>query len=724
MTILVALLLLGIGRIPWPKGWAFHLRGSTPKWRPSVQSAYLQGQVGAQLPPHWMTRSVESVPIFQQNSTQADQRRVWLVKVWCNEELPLQLTVHPKDDFGRLQLVMKAVRKTGAEVLFEGHKEGLPMTAIRANATQLQALLNETHDLVEFVEEDSELTATEDGTVKEKDVNDWGTAHQSKRRSSLQDAPPSWGLDRIDQRGAVAGGHNASYRYHPKAGESVHVYVLDTGIRTSHKDFGGRAVRVLEVTDKGLHLCEDSEDKECAMDKNGHGTRIAGIVGGHRYGVAKSTTIHAIKVLDDEGHGSSWRLAAAFDWLLVNAEQPAVLVVASYVRGQLSAVSSAVDAATRAGITVVVAATDRGLTAHPNACDYTPGFAQSVLTIGATTRRDTQALTSSSGTCIDLLAPGEEVVTCGVSSDLSEAQLPPKRSSSALAAAHAAGAAALLLSEKPHLQASEVKQTLIATSTVGRLSQLHGSPDRLLNSLGEELEVPFWATEGMWSLVDGGKDRECGGFDADEDNNDFVIFRQVESLQSCKEKCEHSEETTGCAGISYSHEEEVCQIHVDLVRSSKQMTGYMCLRHEAPTTTRTSITTTSTTTVTWTSSTGSTTSRSSTTQTSFTNTRTSITTTAPYSKAWEHSQDLNCYWGAGGNSARNGQDFVGLLPLEDCLKECAKLPDVCEASLYQDTGGHVGNCWLRSQLVLPECVKVPGYSLWFSPAVATTLKNK
>lgn len=460
------------------------------------------------------------------------------------------------------------------------------------------------------------------------------------------------------------------------------------------------------------------------MDKNGHGTRIAGIVGGHRYGVAKSTTIHAIKVLDDEGHGSSWRLAAAFDWLLVNAEQPAVLVVASYVRGQLSAVSSAVDAATRAGITVVVAATDRGLTAHPNACDYTPGFAQSVLTIGATTRRDTQALTSSSGTCIDLLAPGEEVVTCGVSSDLSEAQLPPKRSSSALAAAHAAGAAALLLSEKPHLQASEVKQTLIATSTVGRLSQLHGSPDRLLNSLGEELEVPFWATEGMWSLVDGGKDRECGGFDADEDNNDFVIFRQVESLQSCKEKCEHSEETTGCAGISYSHEEEVCQIHVDLVRSSKQMTGYMCLRHEAPTTTRTSITTTSTTTVTWTSSTGSTTSRSSTTQTSFTNTRTSITTTAPYSKAWEHSQDLNCYWGAGGNSARNGQDFVGLLPLEDCLKECAKLPDVCEASLYQDTGGHVGNCWLRSQLVLPECVKVPGYSLWFSPAVATTLKNK
>jgi len=686
-----------------------------------VQSAFLQGQVPGQLPPHWMTRSMESVPIFQLNSTQAS--RIWILKVWCNEEIPLQLTVHPKDTYGRLKMVMTAVHKTGAKVLFGGHQQGLPMVGIHANASQLEALLNETHDYVEFVEEDAAMIATEDGKIQEKDLDDWTSdpPSTSKRRSSLQQHPPSWGLDRIDQRGAVSGSRNASYRYHPKAGESVHVYVLDTGIRTSHEDFGGRAVRELEVTESGLHLC-DSEDKDCAMDKNGHGTRIAGIIGGHRYGVAKSATIHAIKVLNDDGKGRSWQLLAAFDWLLQNAEQPAILVVGSYLRGQLSGVVAAADAASRAGITVVVAATDKGLSAHPNACDYTPGFAPSVLTIGATTRHDTQAPSSSSGTCVDLLAPGEDVLTCGVSSDRAEVHV---STSTVLAAAHAAGAAALLLSEKPHLQSSEVKQTLIATCTVGRLSQLHGSPDRLLNSLGEEVSVPSWATEGMWSLVDGGKDRACGGIDADDDHDDsFVSFRQVQSLQSCKDKCEHSEATTGCAGISYSHEEEVCQIHVDLVRSSKQMTGYMCLRHEAPTTTRTSVTTVTRTTITRTQTSMTTTSRTSTTLTTVTDTRTTVTTTAPYSKAWHHSQDVNCYFGAGGNSARNGEDYIGVRPLEDCLQECAKVPDSCEASLYQDTGGQVGNCWLRSDVFLPECVKVPGYSLWFSPAVALQLKKE
>eukprot|EP00913_Durusdinium_trenchii_P032646 g30555.t1 len=543
--------------------------------------------------------------------------------------------------------------------------------------------------------------------LRDEETNVDFTSPGSRHRASLQDGPPSWGLDRIDQRGPVVSGDNSSYRYRPKAGETVHVYVLDTGIRsrlaciltafgverrltctnrssgtwsggfsnddfrasalpyddaatrTSHKDFGGRAVRELEVTEKGLHMCEDNDDEEtrrrekmemgrarqqkydhfsvnfrdCAMDFQGHGTSIAGILGGHRYGVAKSATIHALKVLDDHGRGHSWQMMAAFDWLLVHAEQPAIAVLGSATQGQLSAWRAAADAASRAGITVVAAAGDEGDTAHPDACEYTPGYIPSVLTVGATTRHDTRANTSNFGQCINLMAPGEDLTSAGIGSDTAELR---RSAGSALAAAHVAGAAALVLSEKPHLQSHEVIQRLIDSSTVGRLSHLHAAPDRLVNSLGEEVSVPSWAEEGMWSLVDGGKDRACGGLDGEE-GEDFVAFREVHDLESCKARCEHSESTTGCAGISYSREEEICQIHVDLVRSSKQMTGYICLRHEAG--------------------------------------------------DWE----------------------------------CSKV-DSCEASLYQDFG-RVGNCWLRSKVDLPKCVKVPGYSLWLEASLFERSKS-
>ncbi|CAK9012091.1 unnamed protein product [Durusdinium trenchii] len=704
VTILVALLLLGIGRIPHGR----HLRGSqgAAQWRRWVESAYLQGQVAGELPKNWTTKSVDGVPVFQ-NSTQAPTR-AWLVKVWTHEELSWQQHVNPKDDYHRLESVLHVARNLSLEVLFHGHRGGLPMLAARASSQQLQALLNRTKDLVQFVEEDTALQATGKSRGAAEETNVDFTSPGSRHRASLQDGPPSWGLDRIDQRGPVVSGDNSSYRYRPKAGETVHVYVLDTGIRTSHKDFGGRAVRELEVTEKGLHMCEDNDDEDCAMDFQGHGTSIAGILGGHRYGVAKSATIHALKVLDDHGRGHSWQMMAAFDWLLVHAEQPAIAVLGSATQGQLSAWRAAADAASRAGITVVAAAGDEGDTAHPDACEYTPGYIPSVLTVGATTRHDTRANTSNFGQCINLMAPGEDLTSAGIGSDTAELR---RSAGSALAAAHVAGAAALVLSEKPHLQSHEVIQRLIDSSTVGRLSHLHAAPDRLVNSLGEEVSVPSWAEEGMWSLVDGGKDRACGGLDGEE-GEDFVAFREVHDLESCKVRCEHSESTTGCAGISYSREEEICQIHVDLVRSSKQMTGYICLRHEAPTTTRSSMTTSSLTSSTRSRTSMTYTSRTSTSMTTTTMTQSTRTVTS-LRGSWKQAEDLNCYWGAGAATAE-GKDFVGLLPLEECLKECSKV-DSCEASLYQDFG-RVGNCWLRSKVDLPKCVKVPGYSLWFSPS--------
>ncbi|OLP76220.1 Aqualysin-1 [Symbiodinium microadriaticum] len=206
-----------------------------------------------------------------------------------------------------------------------------------------------------------------------------------------------------------------SYRYRPKAGERVHVYVVDSGIRTSHRDFGGRAVPTLEA-------------------KN-------------------------------------------------------------------------------AGITVVNAAGMHGTgNVGPDACHHTPSYLQDVITVGATTRDDARANFSQVGQCVDLLAPGAAVRSAGISSDHAETTL----SGTSPAAAYAAGAAALLLAEKPDLSPEEVKQALIRRATVGRVSNLGGAPDRLVNSLGGVPKVPNWAEEpeGMWSLVDGGVDRECGGSSA------------------------------------------------------------------------------------------------------------------------------------------------------------------------------------------------------------------
>ncbi|CAJ1389248.1 unnamed protein product [Effrenium voratum] len=445
------------------------------------------------------------------------------------------------------------------------------------------------------------------------------------------------------------------------------------------------------VGDAGLRICE-GDSKDCAADHRGHGTRLAGLVGGHRYGVAKHSTIHAVKVLDDQGRGRLWQLLQALDWLLVNAERPAVAVLSAWTHGQLSALRCGLEQASAAGITVVVAAGDFGL----SACEYTPSYLKEALVVGATTRNDTRANFSSTGSCIDLMAPGEDILTCGISSDGAEVRF----SGSGAAAAHAAGAAALLLAEKPDLAPGEVMQTLLDTSTVGRLSQLEDSPDRLLNTLGEQIKIPAWGEKGMWSLVDGGVDRQCGHEDSGEAHFDRVDYPQVRALEKCRALCEKSAATTGCAGISYSQEEEMCQIHVELVRASVEMTGYICLRHEAPTTT----------TLTSTSSTRTSSSSLTTTHTTMTATSSTVTTKPSLTQLWSEAKDENCFFGFGGERLPNGEDYVGLRSLEDCLQECEKQA-ACEGALYQSFGD-VGNCWLRSNVRLKQCVASPGISLW------------
>lgn len=276
-------------------------------------------------------------------------------------------------------------------------------------------------------------------------------------------SPATWGLDRIDQRNRPL---SSSYDYTTGA-SNVTAYVIDTGIRTSHSDFGGRAVHGYDSVDGGS-----------ADDCHGHGTHVAGTVGSTTYGVAKSVRVVAVRVLNCSGSGSTSGVVAGVDWVTGNhqAGQPAVANM-SLGGGVDSVIDTAVANSIADGVTYVVAAGNE----NTNACNRSPARVQAAITVGATTSSDGRASYSNYGTCLDLFAPGSSITSGWHTSDSATNTL----SGTSMAAPHAAGAAALYLSANPAALPQTVRDALVNTATTGVLANVGtGSPNRLLYSLG------------------------------------------------------------------------------------------------------------------------------------------------------------------------------------------------------------------------------------------------
>ncbi|MFD1662503.1 S8 family peptidase [Streptomyces caeni] len=275
----------------------------------------------------------------------------------------------------------------------------------------------------------------------------------------VQKNPPSWGLDRIDQAEPSLDG---GYTWPDPAGAGVTVYVIDTGIRISHKDFGGRASYGWDFVD----------GDRTAADANGHGTHVAGTVAGSGYGVAKKAKVVAVRVLDKAGAGTTAQVIAGIDWVTRHARRPAVanLSLNGPANAQLDA---AVRASIASGVTYVVAAGNDGRPAGA----YSPAHVAQAVTVGASDRKDARAGFSNWGPSLDLFAPGVSITSDAYTSDTGTATL----SGTSMAAPHVAGAAALYLAGRPRATPAQVSRALVRQAVSGRITRAGpGSPDRLL----------------------------------------------------------------------------------------------------------------------------------------------------------------------------------------------------------------------------------------------------
>jgi subtilisin family serine protease len=280
--------------------------------------------------------------------------------------------------------------------------------------------------------------------------------------TSVTQTNATWGLDRIDQRSRPLSG---TYTY-TNTGSGVNAYIIDTGILLSHQDFGGRAVA-------GYTSINDGNGTN---DCNGHGTHVAGTVGGTTWGVAKAVKLVAVRVLDCGGSGSWSGVIAGMDWVTANHVKPAV---ANMSLG--GGASASVDDATRrmvtAGVATAVAAGNGNQGGREqDACKYSPARVAEAMTVGATTSTDAKTSFSNYGSCVNLFAPGASITSAWIGGNTATRTI----SGTSMASPHVAGVAALHLQSNPGHSASQVNNAIYALTTKGIVTSSKTANNNLL----------------------------------------------------------------------------------------------------------------------------------------------------------------------------------------------------------------------------------------------------
>lgn len=334
----------------------------------------------------------------------------------------------------------------GGQVTFT-YENALKGFAVRLPSAAAQAFLEamEKNPNVDYVERDMVVTALQ-----------------------TTQTGATWGLDRADQRDLPL---SSAYTYNT-TGSGVRAYVVDTGILASHTNFGGRVATGYTAINDGYGT----------SDCNGHGTHVAGTVGGATWGIAKDVALVPVRVLDCNGSGTTSGVIAGVDWVAKNGQRPGVLNL-SLGGGASTSLDTAVANTVAAGYTVVVAAGN----SNANACNYSPARAPTAITVGATTSTDARASYSNFGSCIDLFGPGSSIQSTWYTSTTATATL----NGTSMASPHVAGLAALILQNQPAASAAAVTDSILAAATPAKVTSAgSGSPNLLIYTLGTSSSTP------------------------------------------------------------------------------------------------------------------------------------------------------------------------------------------------------------------------------------------